>query len=65
VPCTGTPEPYGLNPFQVLRLIKAVHSSAKLIGMDMVEVGFKNDDYREGTLATQTLLRILSRNYAR
>ena len=65
VPCTGTPEPYGLDPFQVLRLIKAVHLSARLIGMDMVEVGLKNDDYREGTLATQTLLRILSRKYAR
>lgn len=65
VPCTGTPEPYGLDPFQVLYLIKAIHSSARLIGMDMVEVGLKNDDYREGTLATQTLLRILSRKYAR
>lgn len=65
VPCTGTPEPYGLDPFQVLRLIKAIHPSAKLIGMDMVEVGLKNDDYREGALATQTLLRILARKYAR
>ncbi|AIF82761.1 arginase family hydrolase, arginase/agmainase/formiminoglutamate hydrolase [Candidatus Nitrososphaera evergladensis SR1] len=65
VPCTGTPEPYGLDPFQVLRLIKAVHPSARLIGMDMVEVGLKNDDYREGALATQTLLRILARKYAR
>jgi agmatinase len=65
VPCTGTPEPYGLDPFQVLKLVKAVSSEAKLIGMDMVEVGLKNDDYREGALATQTLLRILSRKYAR
>ncbi|HVX01957.1 MAG TPA: arginase family protein [Nitrososphaera sp.] len=64
VPCTGTPEPYGLDPFQVLRLIKAIHPSAKLVGMDMVEVGVKNDDYREGALATQTLLRILARKYA-
>jgi arginase family enzyme len=65
VPCTGTPEPFGLDPFQVLKLVKAISPSAQLIGMDMVEVGLKNDDYREGALATQTLLRILSRQYAR
>jgi agmatinase len=65
VPCTGTPEPFGLNPFQVLKLIKAINPSARLVGMDMVEVSLKNDDYREGTLATQTLYRILSRKYAK
>lgn len=65
VPCTGTPEPFGLNPFQVLKLIKAINPSACLVGMDMVEVSLKNDDYREGTLATQTLYRILSRKYAK
>lgn len=65
VPCTGTPEPFGLDPFQVLKMIKAIHPTAKLIGMDMVEVGLRNGDYREGALATQTLLRILARKYAR
>jgi arginase family enzyme len=65
VPCTGTPEPFGLDPFQVLKLIKAIDLSACLVGMDMVEVSLKNEDYREGTLATQTLYRILSRKYAR
>jgi agmatinase len=63
VPCTGTPEPFGLDPFQVLKLVKAISPSARLIGMDMVEVGLKNNDYREGALATQTLYRILSRKY--
>jgi agmatinase len=65
VPCTGTPEPFGLDPFQVLHLVKAIHPSARMIGMDMVEVGLRHDDYREGALATQTLLRILSRKYVR
>jgi agmatinase len=64
VPCTGTPEPFGLDPFQVLELFKAISPSARLIGIDMVEVGLKNGDYREGALATQTLYRILSRKYA-
>jgi agmatinase len=65
VPCTGTPEPFGLDPFQVLKLVKAISPSARLIGMDMVEVGLRNGDYREGALATQTLYRILSRPYSR
>jgi agmatinase len=63
VPCTGTPEPFGLNPFEVLQILKNINTSAKLIGLDIVEVALRNDDYREGTLATQTLFRILSRDY--
>jgi agmatinase len=59
VPCTGCPEPYGFDPFQVARIIKSISPSALLIGMDMVEVAVRNDDYREGALAVQTLYRIL------
>jgi agmatinase len=62
VPCTGTPEPFGLNPFEVLNIIKSIDTSAKLIGLDFVEVAMRNDDYREATLATQTLFRILSQD---
>src|SRR5919109_2731541 len=62
VPCTGTPEPFGLNPFEILRIIKSLDKSSKLVGIDIVEVGLRNSDYREGTLATQTLFRILLRN---
>lgn len=60
VPCTGCPEPYGLDPFQVTNIIKSISSSAMLIGMDMVEVAARNNDYREGTLAVQTLYRMLA-----
>jgi agmatinase len=63
VPCTGTPEPFGLNPFQVLEIIRNLNSTADLIGMDMAEVSVKNADYREGTLAAQTLFRILCRKF--
>ncbi|MGH9926620.1 MAG: arginase family protein, partial [Nitrososphaeraceae archaeon] len=59
VPCTGCPEPYGLDPFQVTKIIKSISSSAMLIGIDMVEVAARNNDYREGTLAVQTLYRML------
>jgi len=60
VPCTGCPEPYGLDPFQVTKIIKSISSSAMLIGMDMVEVAARSNDYREGTLAVQTLYRMLA-----
>ena len=60
VPCTGTPEPFGLNPFQILEILKSINKTALLIGIDMVEVAMKNSDYREGTLATQTLYRIFA-----
>jgi agmatinase len=65
VPCTGTPEPFGLDPFQVLDIVRNINKSADLIGMDMVEVSVKNDDYREGTLAVQTLFRILCRQFGK
>ena len=65
VPCTGTPEPFGLNPFQVVDIFKSIHDTAKLIGMDIVEVAVRNKDYREGTLATQTIYRILCRNLSK
>ena len=63
MPCTGTPEPYGLSPFQILNLINSIDDSAVLTGVDFVETGFKNNDFREGALATQTLLRILCGDY--
>jgi agmatinase len=63
VPCTGTPEPFGLNPFQVVDIIKNIHNTANLVGMDIVEVSVKNEDYREGTLAVQTIFRILCRKF--
>ncbi|VFJ12329.1 N(1)-aminopropylagmatine ureohydrolase [Candidatus Nitrosocosmicus franklandus] len=63
VSCTGTPEPYGLSPFQIVDLINSIDESAVLTGVDFVETGFKNNDFREGALATQTLLRILTGDF--
>ena len=62
VPCTGTPEPFGLNPFEILEIIKSLDKSSKIVGIDIVEVGLRNNDYREGALATQTLFRMLLHN---
>jgi agmatinase len=65
VPCTGTPEPFGLDPFEVIKILKSINMSANLLGMDLVETSHRNGDYREGTLSSQILLRILSRDYVR
>lgn len=65
VPCTGTAEPFGLNPFQILKIINSIDESSYLVGLDFVETGLRNDDYREGALATQTLLRILTHKFVR
>jgi agmatinase len=63
VPCTGTPEPFGLNPFQINEILNNIDDSSNLIGLDFVETGLKNNDFREGALATQTLLRILTHKF--
>lgn len=41
VPCTGTPEPFGLDPFEIIKIFKSINDSASLIGMDLVEVSLK------------------------
>lgn len=38
MPSTGTPEPGGLQYYQVLELIKAVAKKRKIVGMDVVEL---------------------------
>ncbi len=63
VPCTGTPEPFGLDPFQVILILKGIDKSAELIGLDLVEVSARLSDYREGALATHTLYRIFTQLY--
>lgn len=63
VPCTGTPEPFGLSPWQLLEILKSISPSSNLVGMDLVEVGLRNEDYREGTIASQLLFRIFLREY--
>lgn len=61
--CTGTPEPFGLTPEEVVRIFTSINKSANLIGIDMMEVAVKNEDFSEGTIATQLLLRLLLREY--
>jgi agmatinase len=59
VPCTGTPEPFGLTPEEVIEIFNSIEG--ELIGVDMMEVAVRGDDFREGTTAVQMLLRLLAR----
>lgn len=61
VPCTGTPEPFGLTPDEVAAIFGAIDGSAELIGADMMEVAARGEDFREATTAVQLLLRLLVR----
>ena len=44
--CTGTPEPFGMNPFQICEILNNIDDSSNLIGLDFVETGLKNNDFR-------------------
>jgi len=48
-----------------MKILNSIDDSAILIGMDLVETALKNDDYREGTIASEILLRILTKKYFR
>ena len=58
-PCTGCPEPYGLDPFQVAKIIKSSKLHFQTHRHEYSGIAARNDDYREGKLAVQTLYRIL------
>jgi agmatinase len=58
-PCTGTPEPFGLTPSQVVKIFDAING--EIIGIDMMEVAVRDGDYREATTAVQLLLRLLGK----
>jgi agmatinase len=59
-PFTGTPEPFGMTPYQAYEIIGAINEDAKIIGMDMMEVASDGVNTIEGTVATQLLLRMLA-----
>jgi agmatinase len=53
-------EPFGLNLFEIIKMLNTIDDSAVLIGMDLVETALKYDDYREGTIGSKILLKGLN-----
>jgi arginase family enzyme len=56
-PGTSTPEPFGLNPFEILRIIK--HFSKKIIGCDITEVCPPFDNGQTAILAAKFIRYII------
>jgi agmatinase len=59
VPATGTPEPGGLDWYQVTSLIKAVATHKKIIGMDVVELLPQPGDHASDFLAAKLVYKTL------
>lgn len=63
MPSTGTPEPGGLNWYQVIRLLRAVSKEKKITGFDVVELcpsANRSPDF----LAAKLIYKLLSYRFA-
>jgi len=59
VPATGTPEPGGLDWYQVTSLIRAVASHRKIVAMDVVELLPQPGDHASDFLAAKLVYKTL------
>jgi agmatinase len=59
IPATGTPEPGGLNWYQVTSLIRAVATHKKIVGMDFVELLPQPGDHASDFLAAKLVYKTL------
>lgn len=63
MPSTGTPEPGGLGWYQVLKLLRAVSRSKRIVGFDVVEL-CPSDNKAPDFLAAKLVFTLLSYVYA-
>jgi agmatinase len=59
IPATGTPEPGGLDWYQVTSLVRAVASHKKIVGMDVVELLPQPGDHASAFLAAKLVYKTL------
>jgi agmatinase len=59
IPATGTPEPGGLDWYQVISLVRAVASHKKIVGMDVVELLPQPGDHASAFLAAKLVYKSL------
>ncbi|HTS11983.1 MAG TPA: agmatinase [Candidatus Limnocylindrales bacterium] len=59
LPATGTPEPGGLDWYQVTSLIRAVADHKKIVGMDVVELLPQPGDHASNFLAAKLVYKCL------
>jgi agmatinase len=65
MPSTGTPEPGGMDWYQVMRLLEKVISARNLVGFDVVELCPSEANRAPDFLAAKLIYRILSMQYAK
>lgn len=59
IPATGTPEPGGLDWYQVISLVRAVASHKRIVGMDVVELLPQPGDHASDFLAAKLVYKSL------
>ncbi|MBI4181930.1 MAG: arginase family protein [Candidatus Aenigmarchaeota archaeon] len=60
-PSTGTPVPFGLSPDDVVGIFGAIHPTARLVGADVAEVGFRGEgEVRDGDVREAVAAWILA-----
>jgi agmatinase len=64
MPSTGTPEPGGMDWYQVLGLLKAVISERNLVGFDVVELAPNESNKGPDFLTAKLIYKILSYKFA-
>jgi agmatinase len=62
-PGTGTPEPFGINPFELLEIIDFF--SPQIIGFDVVEVNPDFDNGQTATLAAKIVRNVIENIYSK
>lgn len=65
VPATGTPEPGGLDWYQVLSLVRAVANHRKIVAMDVVELLPQPGDHASDFLAAKLIYKCLGYIFCR
>jgi agmatinase len=65
MPSTGTPEPGGLNWYQITKLIHAVCKTKELVGMDIVELAPNPVNKAPDFLVAKLIFKVLSYKFAK
>lgn len=65
VPATGTPEPGGLDWYQVTALLRAVATHKKIVGVDVVELLPQKGDHASDFLAAKLIYKLLGYIFCR
>ncbi|MFH2054877.1 MAG: agmatinase [bacterium] len=65
MPSTGTPEPGGMDWYQMMRLLEAVTEVKKIVGFDVVELCPNEHNRAPDFLAAKLIYRILSMRFGR